>query len=85
MFSQTDSPPRLRGITWSTVSPGLPVPQYWQIQPSRASTALRVMRRRWTSRGTRTKVTSRITSGDELNPRNGLGDLALDLRAIPPV
>ena len=23
MFSQTDSPPRLRGITWSTVRPGL--------------------------------------------------------------
>src|SRR5882724_4151423 len=28
MFSQTDLPPRLRGITWSTVRPGLRVPQY---------------------------------------------------------
>src|SRR5215210_7483401 len=28
MFSQTDLPPRLRGITWSTVSPGLLEPQY---------------------------------------------------------
>ena len=39
------------------------MPQYWQRQPSRASTALRVIRRRWMSRGTRTKLTRRITSG----------------------
>ena len=63
MFSQTDSPPRRRGITWSTVRLGLSEPQYWQVQPSRASTALRVIRRRWMSRGTRTKLTSRMTSG----------------------
>ncbi len=54
MFSHTDSPPRLRGITWSTVSPGFSEPQYWQVQESRARTALRVILRRWTSRGTRT-------------------------------
>ena len=29
-------------------------PQYWQVQASRASTALRVILRRWTSRGIRT-------------------------------
>ena len=29
-------------------------PQYWQVQASRASTALRVILRRWTSRGMRT-------------------------------
>ena len=40
MFSQTDLPPRLRGITWSTVSPDFLDPQYWQVQESRASTAL---------------------------------------------
>src|SRR4051794_31616694 len=54
MFSHTDLPPLLRGITWSTVSPGLVEPQYWQVQESRASTALRVILRRWASRGTRT-------------------------------
>ena len=52
MFSHTDWPPRLRGITWSTVSPAPWRPQYWQVQASRASTALRVILRRWTSRGT---------------------------------
>ena len=54
MFSQTDCPPRLRGITWSTVRPLAWWPQYWQVQASRASTALRVILRRWTSRGMRT-------------------------------
>ena len=54
MFSQTDSPPRLRGMTWSTVRPDLREPQYWQVQASRASTARRVILRRWASRGTRT-------------------------------
>ena len=54
MFSHTDSPPRLRGITWSTVSPGFAEPQYWQVHESRANTARRVIRRRWLSRGTRT-------------------------------
>ena len=54
MFSQTDSPPRLRGMTWSTVSPLRSLPQYWQVQASRARTALRVILRRWTSRGMRT-------------------------------
>ena len=33
---------------------GLLEPQYWQVQASRASTALRVILRRWASRGTRT-------------------------------
>ena len=54
MFSQTDLPPRLLGITWSTVSPDLREPQYWQVQESRASTALRVILRRCASRGIRT-------------------------------
>src|SRR3954449_643406 len=63
MFSHTDSPPRLRGMTWSTVKPGLLVPQYWHVHESRASTALRVILRRWTSRGMRTYVTSRMTTG----------------------
>ena len=54
MFSQTDLPPRLRGITWSTVSPDLVEPQYWQVQASRASTARLVILRRCASRGTRT-------------------------------
>ena len=31
-----------------------PVPQYWQVQESRAKTARRVIRRRRLSRGTRT-------------------------------
>ena len=31
MFSHTDSPPRLRGITWSTVRPEASWPQYWQV------------------------------------------------------
>ena len=53
MFSQSLAPPRLRGITWSTVRCDV-VPQYWQVQESRANTARRVMRRRALSRGTRT-------------------------------
>ena len=56
MLSHEESPPRLLGITWSTVRLGLLVPQYWQVHPSRASTALRVIRRRWMSLGTRTKL-----------------------------
>jgi hypothetical protein len=51
-FSQTESPPRLLGTTWSSVS--LPVePQYWQRQPSRAKSARREIFR-FTARGTRT-------------------------------
>ena len=53
MFSQTDSPPRLRGIDVVDGQARLAsTPQYWQVQASRASTALRVILRRWTSRGT---------------------------------
>lgn len=54
MLSQTERPPRLRGITWSTVSPERVLPQYWQVHESRARTALRVILRRCTSRGIRT-------------------------------
>ncbi len=54
MLSQADLPPRLLGITWSTVSPVAWWPQYWQVQESRARTALRVILRRCTSRGMRT-------------------------------
>ena len=54
MFSQTDLPPRQRGMTWSTVRPDLVEPQYWQVQESRASTARRVILRRCASRGMRT-------------------------------
>ena len=53
MFSQSLGPPRLRGITWSTVRWEV-VPQYWHVQESRANTARRVMRRRRWSRGMRT-------------------------------
>jgi hypothetical protein len=51
-FSQTESPPRLRGTTWSSVS--FPAdPQYWQRHPSRAKSARREIFR-FTARGTRT-------------------------------
>src|ERR1700710_1559359 len=59
MFSQTDSPPRERGMTWSTVRPDLVEPQYWQVQESRARTARRVILRRWASRGMRGGVDRR--------------------------
>ena len=45
MFSQLDSPPFERGITWSTVKLERD-PQYWHVQPSRAKTARRVIFRR---------------------------------------
>src|SRR5213596_2996184 len=61
-FSQTDSPPRLRGTTWSSVSLPPFVPQYMQRQPSRAKSARREILR-WSVRGTRTYWTSRITFG----------------------
>src|SRR3954468_14096276 len=63
MFSQTDLPPRLLGITWSTVSPDFVEPQYWQVQESRARTARRGILRRWASRGVRPELVRRITSG----------------------
>ena len=53
MFSQLDGPPLERGITWSTVRFERE-PQYWQVQPSRAKTARRVILRLWVSRGTLT-------------------------------
>src|SRR5207244_7853926 len=53
MFSQLDGPPFDRGMTWSTVRFER-APQYWHVQPSRAKTARRVMRRLWVSRGTGT-------------------------------
>src|SRR4051812_18836478 len=62
MLSQSDVPPLERGMTWSTVK--LPFePQYWHDHPSRANTARRVILRWCVSRGTRTKVTRRITTG----------------------
>src|SRR3954451_13739089 len=54
MLSHDDVPPFERGITWSTVSDVWPVPQYWQVQWSRAKIARRVILRLWASRGTRT-------------------------------
>ena len=51
-FSQTESPPRLLGTTWSSVKRP-EEPQYWQRQPSRAKSARREIRR-CTARGTRT-------------------------------
>ena len=39
-FSQTCTPPRLRGMTWSIFSAG--APQYWQRLSSRAKTARRL-------------------------------------------
>ena len=59
-FSHTESPPRERGTTWSSVSREELSPQYAQRQPSRAKSARREMRR-FTDWGTRTYVTSRIT------------------------
>ena len=53
MFSQFELPPLDRGITWSTVRFERE-PQYWQVQPSRAKTARRVILRRCVSRGTLT-------------------------------
>src|SRR3712207_5408713 len=64
MLSHVDSPPFERGMTWSTVRFARD-PQYWHSQPSRANTARRVILRRWVSRGTFTKVTSRMTIGRE--------------------
>ena len=40
-FSQTESPPRLRGTTWSSVRRTPLVPQYAHSQPSRANNARR--------------------------------------------
>ncbi len=59
-FSQECSPPRLRGMTWSTVSAR--PPQYAQRKRSRCMSAARVigMRARY---GTWTNVRSRITEG----------------------
>ena len=62
MFSHVEVPPFERGMTWSTVRFALE-PQYWHCQPSRAKTARRVILRRCVSRGTFTKVTSRMTIG----------------------
>src|SRR5688572_19252959 len=53
MFSQLDEPPFDLGITWSTVRLER-VPQYWQVQSSRANTARRVILRLPPSRGIRT-------------------------------
>src|SRR5436190_4559595 len=61
-FSQMDSPPRLRGTTWSSVSLPPLVPQYMQRQPSRAKSARREILR-CSVRGTRTYWTSRMTFG----------------------
>jgi hypothetical protein len=61
-FSQTESPPRLRGTMWSSVSRPPFVPQYAQRQPSRAKSARREIFL-WTVRGTDTYVTRRITCG----------------------
>src|ERR687895_2504536 len=62
MLSQPEPPPFERGITWSTVRLAR-APQYMHCQPSRANTAPRVILRLWLSRGTRTYVISRITTG----------------------
>ncbi len=50
MFSQLELPPFERGITWSTVRFERE-PQYWQVQPSLANTARRVILRLCMSRG----------------------------------
>src|ERR1044072_221862 len=52
-LSQTDSPPFDRGITWSSVSLPLSVPQYWHLHLSRAKSARREIFR-WMDFGTRT-------------------------------
>src|SRR5258708_35770660 len=72
MFSQTDLPPRLRGITWSTVRPDLREPQYWQGHESRASTARPVVFRLGGSRGMRTQLTRAGTSGRSIVTWSGV-------------
>src|SRR3954454_5349116 len=67
MLSQPEPPPLERGITWSTVSE-VRAPQYWHIQPSRAKTARRVILRLCVSRGIRTYVTRRMTTGRGSEP-----------------
>src|SRR3954467_14026900 len=67
MFSHDDSPPFERGMTWSTVRL-VRAPQYWNSQPSRAKTARRAILRLWVSRGIRTYVTRRITTGFVIEP-----------------
>src|SRR5437763_16566227 len=62
MFSQVETPPLERGTTWSTVRFERE-PQYWQVHLSRANTARRVIFVRWVARGSRSAVTSRMTSG----------------------
>jgi hypothetical protein len=61
-FSQTESPPRERGTTWSSVRRPLVVPQYMQRHPSRANSARREIFR-CSVLGTRTYWTSLITCG----------------------
>ena len=53
----------------------------WQTSMPRSNSRSSTFRR---ESGNRTYImtTSRMTSGDELNRRNGLGGLALDLRLI---
>src|SRR4029078_8240813 len=67
MLSRPHPPPLERGITWSTVSE-VRAPQYWHIQPSRANTARRVILRLCVSRGMRTYVIRRITTGRGSEP-----------------
>src|SRR4051794_41951183 len=66
-FSQTESPPRERGTTWSSVSRPLAVPQYMQRQPSRANKARRGIFR-FSVRRPRTERASRITYGQGQAP-----------------
>src|SRR3954471_17639514 len=67
MLSHPEPPPLERGITWSTVS-DVRAPQYWHIQPSRANPARRVILRLCVSRGMRTYVTKRMTTGRGSEP-----------------
>src|SRR5437762_2989610 len=61
-FSHTESPPRLRGTTWSSVSRTSVAPQYTHVQESRANSARREIFR-CAARGTRTYELSLITDG----------------------
>src|SRR6266404_1888072 len=68
-FSQVDSPPRERGITWSSVSSpdDMTLQQYWQVLRSRKRMFLRDSARVWC--GMRRYSSRRITEGTRMVKR----------------
>lgn len=64
-FSHVSSPPRERGIIWSTVRGTSPLPQYWQRCPSRRKIFFR--ERIIFLYGTRIKTERRTTLGNGID------------------